>query len=262
MVLVIDVGNTNIVIAVYESRDHLRMVSRIATNRSWTSDQYAVELDDILRLYNIATEDVRGAIISSVVPQITGALRRAVQRVVGCEALTVGPGIRTGLCIRTDNASEVGSDIIVASAAAAEKYPAPAIVIDMGTVTKLIILDKNKVLCGAVFAPGVRISAEALSEKTAQLPHVALEAPDKVIGTGTSSCIRSGIIYGHAAMIDGITARIEEQLGEKCTVIATGGHAPSVYPHCRQDIVYDENLLLEGLYMLYCRNAKDPDHKA
>ncbi|MBR3691235.1 MAG: type III pantothenate kinase [Clostridia bacterium] len=256
MVLVIDAGNTNIVLAVYAAQDDLRMVSRIATNRAWTSDQYAVELDDILRLYSISPEEVSGAIISSVVPQITGALRRAVERVIGCDAMTVGPGIRTGLRIRTDNANEIGSDIIVASVAAAEKYDAPTVVIDMGTVTKLIILDEEKVLCGAVFAPGVRISAEALSEKTAQLPHVALEAPERVIGTGTSSCIRSGIIYGHAAMIDGICQRIEEQLGKKCTVIATGGHARSVYPHCRTEITYDENLLLEGLFSIYQRNAK------
>lgn len=257
MVLVIDAGNTHIVVAAAESKTDFRMVSRIATDRSMTDDQYAVELKSVLALYGICPDSFEGAIISSVVPQITSALRLAVKRVLGCDAMVVGPGIRTGLAIRTDNASEVGSDIIVASVAAAEKYPAPCIVVDMGTVTKLIVLDKNRVLCGAVFAPGVRISAEALSEKTAQLPHVALDAPEKVIGTGTSSCIRSGIIYGHAAMVDGISARMEAELGQSCTVVATGGHAKAVCPHCRKDIVFDRDLLLEGLYSLYCRNKKE-----
>ena len=255
MILAIDAGNTNIVLGVFEDAEKLRMVSRIATNRAKTDDQYAVELRDILRLYGVAENQITGAILSCVVPPLTGALRRAVNKVLGIEPLVVAPGIRTGLRIQVDNANEVGSDIIVAAVAASAKYEGPCVIVDMGTVTKLIVLDPEHVLCGAVFIPGVRISAEALSEKTAQLPYVSLEAPPQVVGTGTSACIRSGIIYGHAAAIDGIIDRIEEQLGMKFTVVATGGHARAVYPHCRREIVFDGELLLDGLYAIWQKNV-------
>lgn len=263
MILVIDAGNTNIVLGVYESRDKLRMCSRISMDRAKTSDQFAVEIRDILRLYDISEQEITGAILSCVVPQVSIALKNAVRKILDCEVLTVGPGMKTGMQIRVDNPNEVGADIIVGCVAALDKYPVPCVVIDMGTVTKMVVLDRDRAMIGAVFMPGVRISAESLSEKTAQLPHVALDAPPKVVGTGTSACIRSGIIYGHASMIDGLADRIEEQVGEKCTFVVTGGHAASVFPHCRRKMIYDNQLLLDGLYLLYCKNAKDmTDRKA
>lgn len=256
MVLVIDVGNTNIVIGVYENKDKLRLVARIATDPNRTDDQYAIEIKEIINLYGINQNKIEGSIMSSVVPQITVILKRALYKIFGFTPIIVGPGMKTGLNIRSEYPSETGGDIIVASVAATLKYTVPAIVVDMGTATKLIVIDKDRALIGAIFCPGVRIASEALAQKAALLPQVSLEAPGSVIGTSTIPCMMSGIVYGNACMIDGLIERIEEEMGPVTTVIATGGHSKDIYPYCKRKIVYDNELLLDGLYYLYTKNTK------
>ena len=179
-------------------------------------------------------------------------------KLTGKRPMVVGPGIRTGLNILMDNPAQVGSDLIVAAVAALQEYPAPLIIIDMGTATTISVVDKDKAYIGGCICPGVKISADALSSRTAQLPGISLDEPKKAIGRNTVDSMRSGIMMGSAAMLDGMIARMEEELGQKATVLATGGIARFVVPMCRREVVYDRNLLLKGLTILYYNNRK-PD---
>ena len=254
MLLAMDIGNTNITIGCYEG-EKLRFISRMATDRSRMEDQYAIELRDILDINGISAKEIDGSIISSVVPPLTGYIRHAIRKITGTTPLTIGPGMKTGLNIRIDDPATLGADLVAGCVAALERYPCPAIVIDLGTATTIAVMDAQKVMVGGSILPGVRISLEALSTRTAQLPHISLEAPKKVIGKNTIDCMTSGSVFGTAAMIDGMCERIEEEVGEACTVIATGGLAGVTAPFCRREIIVDENLLLDGLRILYERNA-------
>jgi type III pantothenate kinase len=166
----------------------------------------------------------------------------------------IGPGIKTGLNIRIDNPATLGADMVAGCVAALEKYPCPAIIFDLGTATTVSVIDSDRVMIGGCIMPGVRISLEALSTRTAQLPHISLEAPAHVIGKNTVDCMVAGSVIGTAAMMDGICDRIEEELGKPCTVVATGGLAKVTSPYCKRKVFLDENLLLDGLYILYERN--------
>ena len=254
MLLAMDIGNTNITIGCYEG-ENLRFISRMATDRSRMEDQYAIELRDILDINGISAKEIDGSIISSVVPPLTGYIRNAIRKITATNPLTIGPGMKTGLNIRIDDPATLGADLVAGCVAALERYPCPAIVIDLGTATTIAVMDSQKVMVGGSILPGVRISLEALSTRTAQLPHISLEAPKKVIGKNTIDCMTSGSVFGTAAMIDGMCERIEEELGEACTVIATGGLAGVTVPFCRHTVIVDENLLLDGLRILYERNA-------
>lgn len=254
MLLAIDIGNTNIVIGCIEN-DAILFDARIATDRARTADQYGVEIRQILRAYGVQKEDITGCIISSVVPPVFDFVREGVVKFIGMEPMVVGAGLKTGLDIRVVQ-SEVGSDRIVIAVAALALYKAPLILIDMGTAITIEVVEPERVYCGGVIMPGVRTALDALTSKTAQLPGISLETPDKVIGHSTVECMRSGILYGTAAMIDGVIDRMEQELGHTSTLIATGGMAQTVIPLCRHDIRINKDLLLQGLNVIYQRNKK------
>ncbi len=250
MILVLDIGNTNITVGVYRGKE-LLLVSRMATDRMRLEDQYAIELREILALYGIGLDEIDGAAVSSVVPPVNRALVRAIRRLTGVRPVCVGPKTKTGIKIDSRNAELVGADLIVGCVAAAEMFDGPCIVLDMGTATTLMVLDEDRRLLGGAIAPGVGISLDALTGRTAQLPSVSLEAPEHVIGGSTTECMRSGLIAGAACMIDGMCSRMEQELGKKCSVVATGGLAREVVQMCERSIVHCDTLLLEGLRLIY-----------
>jgi len=255
MLLAIDIGNSNIVLGCIEGEEILHE-ARIATELVKTSDQYCIDLKNVLSLFDLTADAFEGVIISSVVPPVLNSFRTAVIKLTGKRPMVVGPGIKTGLNILMDNPAQVGSDLIVAAVAALREYPAPLIIIDMGTATTISVIDKNSAYIGGCICPGVKISAEALSSRTAQLPGISLEEPKKAIGRNTVDSMRSGIMMGSAAMLDGMIERMEQELGGRATVLATGGIARFVVPMCRREIVYDRNLLLKGLRILYLSNHR------
>ena len=255
MVLAVDIGNTNIVMGCVDVENTVTAIFRIKTDISRTMWQYAVEIHSMLQLFNIDKTQIDGCIISSVVPPLTSVLKGAVNIALKVNAKIVGVGMKTGLNIMIDNPSAVGSDLVVDAVAVIHQYSLPAVVIDMGTATTFSVIDKRKNYLGGMILPGVTISQSALTERTSQLPKISLEAPKNVIGKNTVDCMKSGAVYGNAAMIDGIVERIEEEIGEKMTVVATGGLSECIVPHCkRKDIQLDSNLLLKGLKILYDKN--------
>lgn len=255
MIIAIDVGNTNIVFGCLDD-EHIYFISRISTDRFRTSDEYAVLFKSILEMNHAELGKIDGGIISSVVPALSGVLRDAVEKITGHRSLVVGSGVKTGLNILIDNPAQLGSDLVVDAVAAIAEYPKPILVFDMGTATTLSVVDKNGNYIGGMIIPGVTLALEALSRGTSQLPHIRLEAPRRVIGTNTIDCMKSGIVYGNAAILDGTITRIEEELGESATVVATGGLAAIIVPHCKQKIICDENLMLKGLRILYNKNKR------
>lgn len=255
MILTVDIGNTLIKVGAWDHED-LVFVSRMQTNPLKTQDEYAVTFLDLLRLNDCNNAQFDGAIIASVVPPLTLPIRRAVQTVIRSQRVyAVGPGLRTGLNIKIDNPATLGADMACAAVAALRKYMMPCIIISMGTATAIFALDKEGSFVGGAVTAGVDISMEALARKTAQLPYVSLEAPERVIGSNTVDCIRSGILYGTAYMLDGITLQMKRELGGECTVVACGGLASSIVGHCATDIQVDDHLVLEGLRLIYHKNA-------
>ena len=251
MILALDMGNTNIVIGGIRDGEIL-FEARIATDHLKTSDQYAVDIRNILKLFEVDLHKVQDSIISSVVPPVFNSVCTAIIKLTQRQPIVVGPGIKTGLDIRMDNPAQVGSDLIVDAVAAFHDYPTPLIVIDMGTATTMSLVGRGNVYLGGPIIPGLRVSLDALSSSAAQLFGISLEKPQRVIGKNTIECMRSGIMYGHAAMIDGMIDRMQEELGEPiASVIATGGTSQFVVPLCRHKIIYDKDLLLKGLAILY-----------
>lgn len=253
MILTVDVGNTNVVFGGYKG-DRLVFTSRMDSVVSRMEDQYAVSICDMLKLYEYSPEAVDGAIISSVVPPITSQLKRAIEKLCGCKVMVVSPGMKTGLNIKIDDPSTLGSDLVCVAVAGKNLYQMPCIIVDLGTANKIIALDKSSALLGGVIAPGIKISMEALSAKTASLPIIGLEPVDKVIGTNTVDCMRSGILTGCACMIDGMIERFEEQFGAKATVVATGGYSSVIAPMCKKQMILNQNLIFEGLHIIYEKN--------
>ncbi len=256
MLLAIDIGNSNIVLGCIEGHTIVHE-ARLATDLIKTSDQYCMDLKNLLSLYDIDRTMIEGVIISSVVPPVLNSFKTAVMKLTGIKPMVVGPGIKTGLNILMDNPAQIGSDLVVASVAALREYPAPIIIIDMGTATTMCVIDANRAYIGGCICPGVRISSEALTARTAQLPGISLEAPKHAIGKNTVDSMQSGIMLGAACMLDGMIGRMEEELGQPATVLATGGIARFVIPMCRRKIIYDRNLLLKGLMFLYENNKKN-----
>ena len=259
MILTLDVGNTNTCIGGFDDNDKLTFESRIDTDRYRMADQYAIILNDILRLYGHEPKEITGAIISSVVPPVTGQIKDAIEKICGCKALTVGPGLKTGLNIQIDEPASLGADMAAVAVGAKEHYPLPAIVIDLGTATKILAVTKSGAFIGGIIAPGVKISIEALANRTASLPLIGIsnDPPLKnVIGANTLDCMRSGLLYGTAFMIDGMIEHFEKEIGEKCTVIATGGFSSVIKPLCKSDFILDRNLIMTGLLDIYKKNVK------
>ena len=255
MLLAMDMGNTNITIGVFDGKK-LMFESRVATDRTKMEDQYAVEFLDILRLYNVDARDFEGAVISSVVPPMESAIRRAVKKITGKSPMMVGPGTKTGVNIRIDNPAQLGPDLLVGAVAAVAKYGAPCIIWDLGTATTVSVVDKEARFLGGAIMPGVGSSLDSLISHTSLLQRISIEAPEHVIGPNTIACMQSGSVYGTAAMLEGMCDRIEEELGYPASIIATGGLGRVIVPHCRRQIFYDDDLLLEGLRIIYEKNKK------
>ena len=229
-------------------------MERLSTNNTKTELEYAISFKNVLELYHINPKEIEGGIISSVVPPITNIVRASAEKVLGKSVKIVGPGVKTGLNILMDNPAQVGSDRIVNAVAAINEYTAPLIIIDMGTATTFCVVDEKKNYIGGMILPGVRISLDALTAGTSQLSRISIEAPKKIIGKNTIDCMKSGIINGNAACIDGMISRINRELGQEATVIATGGLAKKIVPHCEQKICIDDELLLKGLRLIYEKN--------
>lgn len=255
MLLAIDIGNTNILIGGIKD-DEIIFKARIATDRTRTSDQYGVEIKNMIEALGAKISDISDCIISSVVPPVFNSVRTGVIKIIGKQPMVVGPGLKTGLNIHMDVPSQVGSDRIVIAVAALAEYQAPLILIDMGTATTIEVVEPENRYLGGVIFPGVKVSLDALTSRAAQLPGISLDQPKQVIGKNTVDCMRSGTMYGNAAMIDGLVDRIEEELGHRSTIIATGGLARFITPLCRRDIIVEKDLLLKGLNLLYKKNKR------
>ena len=256
MLLAIDIGNSNVVIGCLNDNNETVKLFRMVTDLKKTEDEYAAGIETILRYNGFTGDCFHGAIICSVVPPLTEIFRSAVEQITGCRALVVGTGVKTGLNIMIENPASLGSDIVAASVAAMQEFPLPVIVIDMGTATTITVVDKGNQFKGGAIVPGVALSINALSSGTSLLQKVPIEAPKKCINTGTTESMQSGAVFGTAALLDGMIDRFEAELGCKTSVVATGGIAAKIVPHCTHKIGYDENLLLRGLGMIYKKNQK------
>lgn len=255
MILTVDIGNSNIVIGGVED-DRIRFEARLRTDSTKTSDEYCVDLKSLLDIYGVCAGDVEGAIIASVVPQVLNSMQTAIKKLTGKTSLVVGPGLKTGLNIKIENPSQTGADLVVGSVAALREHKPPMIIVDMGTATTMVVLDKEGALIGGCIAPGVKISLDALTDRTALLPGLQLDQPKRAIGRNTTDCMRSGIMMGNACMLDGMVERMEQELGCKTTVIATGGIAKFIIPMCKTPMIYDKDLLVKGLAALYRDNKR------
>ena len=255
MILTIDIGNSNIVLGGVRDQE-IVFEARLRTEVTKTSDQYCVDLKILMEVYGVSNKEIEGTIIASVVPQVLNSMRTAIQKLTGKVPLVVGPGLKTGLNILLENPGQTGADLVVADVAALREHKPPLIVIDMGTATTMSVLDKNGAHIGGCIIPGVKISMDALTDKTALLPGLQLDQPKKAIGRNTIDAMRSGIMLGTACMLDGMVERMEAELGYKTTVIATGGIAKFVIPMCKTPIIYDKDLIIKGLAALYRDNKR------
>ena len=258
MLLAIDVGNSNTSVGLFDEERELKFLSSIDTDSRKTADQISIDLMNIFSLYGYDISDVTGAIFSSVVPPLNFMMTKALSRLLGKPPMEVGPGIRTGLNIRMENHNQLGADLVANAVAALSKYKAPIILIDMGTATTISYISSKRTYEGGLMFPGVYLSLDALSERAAQLPDVSLQHPKNLIGKNTEDCMRNGIVYGMAGMLDGIIDRIREMLaGEEPTIVATGTPSPVIVRHCRNQVIYDKYLLMEGLCEIYHRNKQE-----
>ena len=255
MLLAMDVGNTQTVLGVFAG-DDLRATWRLATEAERTADEYVLAIRGVLGLDGIDPGSLHGIALASAVPPATAVLRTIGDRLAGCPTVVVEPGIRTGIQIVIDNPREIGADRVANSLAALERYGAPAVVVDFGTSTNFDVVSPEGHLIGAVIAPGLQISHDALIGNTAALRRVELVAPPSVVGKNTVHAIQSGLVYGHAGVVDGVIERLLAEVGREAAVIATGGLATTIVPHCRTVETIDEFLTLEGLRLLFDRNAE------
>ncbi|NLC73123.1 MAG: type III pantothenate kinase [Ruminococcaceae bacterium] len=253
MIFGIDAGNTQITLGCIEGRQ-VKKVARIETLKRKTEYEYAMNFRSILEQYELNPEQFEGAVICSVVPELTSVLKTAVEMVFGIEALVIGAGIKTGLNIGIDDPAELGGDLVVGAVAALEIIKPPLIIIDMGTATTISVIDKKGRLLGGAIMPGPAVSVEALAMFTSQLPRISLEAPQRCISSNTIDCMNSGAVFGTAASIDGMIDRIHEELGEKAETIVTGGIGKRIAPHCRRPMRIEDDLMLQGLGIIWERN--------
>lgn len=255
MILAVNIGNTNITIGAVKGKTIVHQ-ARLRTDLTKTSDEYAIDLKMLLSIRDISVSEIEGAIIASVVPQVLNAVKTALTKLFTRNILVVGPGIKTGLNIRIDNPAQTGADLVVGCVAALKIRKPPLIVINMGTATTLMVLDKNGTMIGGSICPGIRVSMEALTQRSALLPGIQLEQPKRTIGRNTVDSMRSGIMIGTAAMLDGMVARMEEELGDKVSVIATGRIGQYVVPLCKTPMHYERDLVIQGLAALYWENVR------
>lgn len=255
MILTIDVGNTNIVFGCVEN-GVVKSISRIATKPDDLSNDYALKMRQSFELDGVDCRSFEGAILSSVVPQANGPIKAAVRKLTGLECLVVGAGLKTGVNVKIDDPGQLAGDLITGTVGALSEYAPPLIIVDMGTATTVVAVDEDGAYLGGAIVPGVKLSYSALSSGTSLLPDIAIEAPKKCIATNTVDSMKSGAVFGTAAMIDGMIERMESELGKRVTVVATGGLAGCIVPHCKRKIEYEPDLLLKGLYVLYEKNKR------
>lgn len=253
MLLAVDIGNTNITLGVYDN-DVLCFTARIATAQGTTADQYAVEIKNILELHGLEFTQIEDCIVSSVVPSVGGAVCNAVSLLCDIVPLELGPGVKTGLNIKIDNPAQLGADLVAGAVGAISEYTLPCVVIDMGTASTISVIDENGAYIGGVISAGVNLTLRALNQNTAQLPSIDISAPKSVIGSNTVDCMKSGVVFGTAAMLDGLIDRIADELGMTPTFVATGGLSKEIISYCKNDIIYNANLLLDGLREIYEKN--------
>lgn len=255
MLLAIDIGNSNTSVGLFGPDGDLKFLAALDTDGRRMADQFSIDLMNVFALYQYDLKDVTGAIVCSVVPPLNFMLEKAVARLLGKPPMVVGPGVKTGLNIRMDFQTQMGADIVADAVSALEKFPAPIVTIDMGTATTIGVISHDRTYEGGLLLPGVNVSLEALSRRAAQLPAISLQHPKALIGKNTEDCMRSGIVYGTAGMLDGVIDRIREEFpGKNVSVVATGGNAPVIVKYCRNKIVYDKHLLMDGLWAIYQKN--------
>jgi type III pantothenate kinase len=260
MLLVIDVGNTNTVLGVFEGKD-LRVQWRLSTNRGQTADEYGILIRNLFTLDAVPFDRINGIMIASVVPTLDPLLEEMAAEYFHIKAVFLGPGTRTGMSIRYDNPLEVGADRIADAVAAFEKYGGPCIVVDFGTGINFDVVSEKGEYLGGAIAPGIGIAAEALFQRAARLPRVEIREPQKVIGTNTVASMQSGLFYGAVGAVDGILDRLAAALGGKPKVIATGGQASLIAAASKFKPPVDPSLTLDGLRIIYERNLADPKRK-
>jgi len=255
MILTVDIGNSNIVLGGVEE-EKIVFEARLRTDATKTSDEYCIDLKMIMEVYHVSADMIEGAIIASVVPQVLNSMQTAIKKLTGKTSLVVGPGLKTGLNIKIENPAQTGADLVVGCVAALREHKAPLIVVDMGTATTMVVLDQTGALIGGCICPGVKISMDALTDRTALLPGLQLDQPKRAIGRNTIDCMRSGIMMGNACMLDGMIERMESELGSKATVVVTGGIAKFITPLCKREMIYDKDLIVKGLAALYQENKR------
>ncbi|MBQ7046882.1 MAG: type III pantothenate kinase [Oscillospiraceae bacterium] len=253
MILTLEIGNTNIIVGLSDGEKML-FTEPLLTHIRSTALEYAIAFKSILELYKISADRIEGAIIASVVPSETPVVKQALEKIITGKVMVVGPGVKTGLSITIDNPAQLGADLVAGAVAGIKQYGAPLIIFDMGTATTVSVIDENRKYIGGMILTGVATALEALISKTSLLQRVALESPKKLIGSNTADCMKSGAVFGTAASIDGIIDRLEEEIGQKTTVVATGISAEIVVPCCRHDIIIDNELIIKGLVGIYKRN--------
>lgn len=257
MILAVDIGNSTVVMGLINNSE-LIASRKTVTDISELEVNYKEEIKTLLKSHSISESKIEGAIISSVVPLLTDILKEAVSDIFKLEPITVNSESITGIEIITDNPSQLGSDRIADATAGINEYGAPLMIVDMGTATTISIINQDKQFLGGLILPGVRTSLNSLINNTSQLPRIKLGTPsERIIGTNTVSSIENGIVYGTAAQIDGLIQRISDELDFDPKIIATGGNAGAVIPYCKSKIIYDKNLLLKGLYVIYKNETEE-----
>ena len=259
MIFVIDVGNTNTVIGVYEG-DVLKYHWRVETNRNKTDDEYGMIIKSLIQHEGLSFDQFDGIIISTVVPPIMFALEGMCKKYFGIKPLVVGPGIKTGLDIKYENPREVGADRIVNAVAGIHEYGSPLIIVDFGTATTYCYINEDKQYMGGAIAPGIGISTEALYTRASKLPRIEITRPESIIGKNTVAAMQSGILYGYVGQVEGIVARIKAQSNVEPLVIATGGLAPLIASESTAIDIVEPFLTLKGLQLIYKRNREQVKH--
>ncbi|MBC8532972.1 type III pantothenate kinase [Yeguia hominis] len=255
MLLAVEIGNSQITFGIYEGCS-LSYAAHVVTDHRLTADQYAISLHQILDLYHVNRALLSGSIICSVVPELTAPIAEAIHKLLGIQPLILGPGVRTGLNIRIDNPAQLGSDLVADAVAAIAQFPMPCLIFDLGTATSISVLNQTGTLLGVSICAGVGMMQEGLCSRTALLPHIDLTMPDSPIGRNTVQAMQSGLLYGAAAMIDGMADRLTETLGAPATLLATGCYAQKVLPACKRAFLFCDHLLLDGLRIIYEKNKK------